>query len=147
MSETLPAFGCALPPSSADDMALLMSMRERIDQMAVDSPCTFPTEDMLHAGCYVRTCVCPAGSILAGAVIKVPTVVVVHGVCSVTTGSKTIHIDGFAVLKGAAGRASVWRATTETTITMVYASKATSCEAAEEEFTDEFQQLLTRKSK
>ena len=127
-------------------MALLMSMRDRIDEMAAVATCVFPTEQMLHAGCYVRTCICPAGSILAGAVIKVPTVVVVHGVCSVTTGSKTLHIDGFAVLKGAAGRATVWRATTETTITMVYASEATSCEAAEEEFTDEFQKLFTRRN-
>lgn len=145
MSDSLPAFGCALPPSTKDDMALLMKMRGRIDELAEDSPCVFPTEQMLHAGCYVRTCVCPAGSILAGAVIKVPTVVIVHGVCSVTTGSKTLHVDGFAVLKGAAGRASVWRATTETTITMVYASSAVSCEAAEEEFTDEYQKLLTRR--
>lgn len=146
MSESLPAFGCALPPSTPDDMALLMSMRDRIDEMAAVAPCVFPTEQMLHAGCYVRTCICPAGSILAGAVIKVPTVVVVHGVCSVTTGYKTLHIDGFAVLKGAAGRATVWRATTETTITMVFASEATSCEAAEEEFTDEFQKLFTRRN-
>ena len=145
MSDSLPSFGYALPPSSSDDVAMIMRMRDRIDELSIDSPCEFPTEDMLHAGCYVRTCVCPAGSILAGAVIKVPTVVIVHGDCTVTTGSKTLHIDGFAVLKGAAGRASVWRATTETTISMVYASQAVSCEAAEEEFTDEYEKLLTRR--
>lgn len=145
MSEMLPAFGCALPPMSEKDMALAMAMRERVQEIEEVSPCEFPTKDMLHAGCYVRTCFCPAGSILASAVIKVPTVVIVHGVCDATAGDKAIHIDGFAVLKAAAGRSTVWRAETDTTITMVYASKAPTCSAAEEEFTDEYEKLLTRR--
>lgn len=145
MSEHLPAFGCALPPCSEQDMALAMEMRERVQAIEAVSPCEFPTKDLLHAGCYVRTCVCPAGSVLASAVIKVPTVVIVHGVCDATAGDHVIHVDGFAVLKAEAGRATTWRAETETVITMVYASQASSCSAAEEEFTDEFEKLLTRR--
>lgn len=143
--EVIPAFGFFLPPCSSQDLAVAMAMRDRIEQIEEESPCDFPTRDLLHAGCYVRTCICPAGSILASAVIKVPTVVIVHGVCDATAGDKVIHVDGFAVIKAAAGRATVWRAHTETTITMVYASQAASCSAAEQEFTDEYEKLMTRR--
>lgn len=142
---SLAAFGYALAPSSEEALGVLMEMRGAIDRMAETSPAEFPTEDLLHAGCYVRTCFCPAGTVLAGAIIKVPTVVVVHGVCDVTNGTSILRVDGFAVLKGALDRATVWRAHTDTYLTMVYASKAKTCGEAEEEFTDEFENRLTRR--
>lgn len=143
MSASLPQVGAQLPPCTPDDLAKVMKLRRLIDERTI--PCEFPTEAFFHAGCYVRTCKVPRDTLLAGAVIKVPTVLVVCGHCYVTTGSNVQEIDGFAVLRGAPGRSQVFRALEDTYLTMVYASKAESLDAAEEEFTDEFEELLTRK--
>ena len=49
------------------------------------------------------------------------------------------------LIAGAAGRSQVFRAIEDTFITMLFASDADSIERAEEEFTDEFENLLTRR--
>lgn len=141
MTALVPA--ASLPPCSSDDLALVMALRERID--AELEPCEFPTENFFHAGVYVRTCLVPKDTVLAGAVIKIPTVVIVSGHCYVQAGKDTRELKGYVVLKGAAGRAQVFRAIEDTFITMLFASDADSIERAEEEFTDEFENLLTRR--
>ena len=141
----LPTVGAALPPCTPEALAKVMAIRERIDDEL--TPCEFPTEAFFHAGCYVRTCKVPRNTVLAGAVIKVPTVLVVSGHCYMTAGDAVREIDGFAVLRGAAGRSQVFRALEDTYLTMFYASAAESLDAAEEEFTDEYEQLLTRNHK
>lgn len=134
----------ALPPCSPDDLALAMAMRERVDELPqID----IPTEHFFHAGEYVRTCLVPAGVVLCGAVIKIPTVVIVSGHCFMQVGAETKEIDGYRVLRGAAGRAQTFRAVTDTYITMSFATTAESLEAAEQEFTDEFEKLLSRMTK
>ena len=85
MTALVPA--ASLPPCSSDDLALVMALRERID--AELEPCEFPTENFFHAGVYVRTCLVPKDTVLAGAVIKIPTVVIVSGHCYVQAGKDT----------------------------------------------------------
>lgn len=133
----------ALPPCPKESLERVMAMRGRISEMP---PAEFPTEDFLHAGCYVRTCLVPKDTVLAGAVIKVPTVLVVSGDCFVYTGGDEVkRISGYAVLRGDAGRTGVFRAVEDTYLTMFYASGAKTTAAAEEEFTDEYDKLLTRR--
>lgn len=132
-----------LPPLAPADLATNLKLRERVDELA--TPCEFPTESFFHAGCYARVCYVQPGAVLCGAVIKVPTIVVVCGHCHILTGGHVREVDGFAILRGAAGRASIFRAVTGTTITMIYASSAKTVDEAEQEFTDEYQQLLTRR--
>jgi hypothetical protein len=106
----------------------------------------FPTEHFFHGGMYVRTVKMPASSILCGAVIKVPTLVTVAGDCIVKVGEDAREIVGYAVLRGAPGRSQIFIARAETYITMSFPSKAKTLEEAEEEFTDEFDQLMSRRS-
>lgn len=95
MTALVPA--ASLPPCSSDDLALVMALRERID--AELEPCEFPTENFFHAGVYVRTCLVPKDTVLAGAVIKIPTVVIVSGHCYVQAGKDTRELKGYVVLK------------------------------------------------
>ncbi|WP_444467239.1 hypothetical protein [Sutterella wadsworthensis] len=137
--------GGDLPACSQAALQAVMELRKRIDTDL--QPCEFPTEAFRHAGCYVRTCKVPKDTVLAGAVIKVPTVLVIVGHCLVTAGEDVREIEGLAILRGAAGRSQVFRALEDTYLIMFYASSACSLETAEEEFTDEFAQLLSRRTR
>ena len=95
---------------------------------------------------YVRTVNMPANSILCGAVIKIPTLVTVAGDCIVKVGEEAREIVGYAVLRGAPGRSQIFIARGETYITMSFPSKAKTLEEAEEEFTDEYEQLMSRRT-
>lgn len=108
-------------------------------------PAEVPTEHFIHAGCYVRTCRIPAGVLLTSALIKVPTVVIIHGNVVVRADGESRLVRGSAVLRGMAGRKVAYFAETDTEITMVYATRQASPEDCEPEFTDEFDQLLTRR--
>ena len=131
-----------LPPASPDDLAKTLALRDRIAELP---PVEIPTEHFLHGGLYVRTCLVPANAVIAGAIIKVPTVVTVSGKCCLTVGNVVRMIDGYAVLRGLPGRSQVFRAYEDTYITMSFVTKAKTVEEAEEEFTDEFESLLSRR--
>ncbi len=103
------------------------------------------TEHTFHAGLYARTILIPAGVVLTGALIKIPTLLIVHGDVQVTTSEKPIRLTGYTVLEGAAGRKQAFVALTDTHLTMLFATTAPTLEAAEAEFTDETALLLSRR--
>lgn len=104
-----------------------------------------PTDHFIHAGCYARTCRIPAGVVLTSALIKVPTVVIVCGDVVVRADCMSRELHGFNVLRGMAGRKVAYQALSETFITMVYATAQTDPADCEPEFTDEYENLLTRR--
>lgn len=102
------------------------------------------TDHVLHAGMYARTLRLPAGVVLIGVVIKIPTTVIVHGDCSVFTGTETLHLAGYHVIAASAGRKQIFTTQSPTTITMIFPSAAQTVEQAESEFTDEAHLLMSR---
>lgn len=96
----------------------------------------------LHAGVYARTAHLPAGCIITGAHIKVPTLLVVVGD---VTMSGVGRLTGYNVLAADAHRKSAFIANEDSTITMIFATAAETVEQAEDEFTDEAASLQTRK--
>lgn len=106
-----------------------------------------PTQHLLHAGMYARTIRIPAGLVMTGALIKRATVLIVSGDCSVYTGEQVRRLTGYCVLPGCAGRKQVFRTYAETHMTMLFPTNATTAEEAEEEFTDEAHNLMTRRVK
>lgn len=105
-----------------------------------------PTDHLLHAGMYARTICIPANVVMTGALIKRATILIVHGDCSVFTGEHVRRLTGYCVLQGCAGRKQIFRTYTETHMTMLFPTRATTVEQAEEEFTDEAHRLLSRRS-
>ena len=132
-----------LPACSPEDLDETMRMRDVVAKMPQYD---FLTEHFFHGGMYVRTVKMPASSILCGAVIKVPTLVTVAGDCIVKVGEEAREIVGYAVLRGAPGRSQIFIARGETYITMSFPSKAKTLEEAEEEFTDEYEKLMSRRT-
>ena len=105
------------------------------------------TSHVLHGGIYARTIMIPAGVLLTGALIKIATVLIVSGDVLVYIGGKTIELNGYNVIPAAANRKQAFVAKTDTHLTMLFPTDATSVEDAEKEFTDEVDMLITRKNK
>lgn len=104
-----------------------------------------PVQDTLHGGMYVRTVFIPAGVLLTGALIKVPTVVIVQGSVTVYIGGGSADFEGYNILPASAGRKQAFLAITDTYVSMMFPTKATTVEEAEREFTDEHEQLASRR--
>lgn len=102
------------------------------------------TDHVLHAGIYSRTIRIPAGVLLTGALIKVPTTLILSGHASVFIGDETIEICGYRVIPASAARKQAFLAHADTDLTMSFATYAGTVEEAEAEFTDEAPLLFSR---
>ena len=102
------------------------------------------TQHTLHDGVYSRTIIMLAGQALVGALIKVPTTLIINGCIKVTIGSDIKQVDGVCVIAASANRKQVMAATSDTSVTMVFKTNAKTVEEAEDEFTDESFKLASR---
>lgn len=103
-----------------------------------------PTHHVLHGGMYARTICLPAGHALAGALIRVPTILIVDGNADVIMGEGGQTLCGYHVLAGSAGRAQAILAHEDTYLTMLFHTSAATVEEAEEQFTAQAHRLLSR---
>lgn len=132
----------ALPSMSAESLANVRELEAvtgHCPQVVVD------TKHLIHAGMYARTIHVPAGMVLTGVLIKLPTIVVVSGDCKAYIGDAFVELRGYHVLPGGAGRKQVFITREATDITMLFPTRATSVEEAEAEFTDELGLLMSRR--
>ena len=103
------------------------------------------TEHFFHAGMYVRTVTIGREVVLMGALIKIPTLLIVSGKTKVFTGDGWIELQGYNVIPAKAGRKQIFVGMEETHITMIFHTNAETLEQAEEEFTGEYEALVTRR--
>lgn len=108
-----------------------------------DEDVDFPTEHLIHGGMYARTLRMKAGTYITGALLKIPTTLIVSGDCLVFIGEEVVELTGYNVLPGSAFRKQVFAAITDTVMTMLFPTMATTVEQAEQEFTDEYEMLMT----
>lgn len=104
------------------------------------------TEHIIHGGMYTRTIRLAADVVLAGALVKVPTVLIVNGKTAVFTGESWIDLDGYHIIPARAGRKQIFVTREETSITMIFRTDAKTVEQAEAEFTDECDALMSRQN-
>jgi len=102
------------------------------------------THHVLHGGQYTRTIVIPAGVVLTGALIKVPTTLVISGDCTVYIGEESVRVAGYNVFAASACRKQAFMAHSDTFVTMTFATDAQTVEQAEDQFTDEAHLLMSR---
>ena len=117
-----------------------------LEQVALQQP-QIPIETIhsLHGGVYTRTICIPAGILLTGAFIKIPTTLVAQGDCFVYVGDKTLRLTGYNIIPASAGRKQAFVAVSDTWLTMIFATAAKTIEQAEREFTDEADMLFSHK--
>ena len=133
-----------IPPMTP---AAIMRVRNLEDmQLALNPRGNLPIQHDLHAGMYARTVMVPKGLQITGALIKIPTILVVSGDCFVTLGDDVRRIRGYMVLRAAAGRKQAFSARADTYLTMIFPTMAQTVDAAERAFTDEFDRLANRRN-
>lgn len=103
------------------------------------------TDHVFHAGMYARTIKIPAGVVLTGAQIKIPTILIISGDTLVYGETGSTRYTGYHVALGKSGRKQAFCALQDTYLTMLFPTDATTADEAEREFTDEYEKLLSRK--
>lgn len=129
----------AMAPTAIDAVCRMEEESAKLPQVPI------ATQHAFHAGLYARTIIIPAGVVLTGALIKIPTLLILSGDAIVHTEDGPVRFTGYHVLRGAAGRKQAFVAVADTALTMLFASAATTVEEAEAEFTDETSKLLSRR--
>jgi hypothetical protein len=104
------------------------------------------TQHLIHAGMYARTILVKKDTVITGALIKIPTILIINGHVVVTIGNEAIELVGHHVLPASKHRKQAFLTKEDTYITMVFATTANSVEEAEGEFTDEGDLLISRKT-
>ena len=109
-------------------------------------PVEVETHHLLHGGMYARTICIPNGHVVIGSRMRVPTVLMVHGVVDVLNGDTWMELTGPIILPGSAGRKQAFAARKgDVILTMVMPTQAKTVEEAEVEMTDEAAGLLSRR--
>lgn len=133
----------SLPLMSEELLSNLTSVQ---DKLLALPQVEIQTDHILHGGMYTRTIRLAPEVVLMGALVKIPTVLVVSGKTAVFTGEGWIELDGYHVIPARAGRKQIFIAREETNITMIFPTDAKTVEQAEEQFTDEAEALMSRKN-
>ena len=129
----------AISPEAVGKVEALADFAREAPQYPIE------TEHVIHGGMYCRTIMLPAGYILTGTLVKVPTLLTINGCVTVYLGDEgSAEIAGHAVLPASAGRKQAFVSHTYTYISMVFSTDARSIEAAEAEMTDEADILISR---
>ena len=130
----------ALPAMSNEALNQVKSL----EQLVLSCPqVEIPTHHAFHGGCYSRTIMIPAGVVLTGALIKIPTTLIVSGHCFVYIGAQCHELQGYQVLPGSANRKQAFVAITDTWLTMIFPTSAKTVAEVEREFTDEYELLMS----
>lgn len=128
---------------SLDDIDRVRELELKLAGMGLEKA-EIATDHVLHAGLYARTICIPAGVVLTGAFIKVPTLLVFVGHATVNFGDGGDALRGHHVIAASAGRKQVFVAHEDTYLTMVFPTEAKSVSEAEEQFTNEADLLFSR---
>lgn len=151
-TKRIPADKCSVLPKTGVSLSLTeetLSKLMRVQDVMLAAPASeqkdVQTEHLLHGGMYVRTIRLEADTVLMGALIKIPTTLIVSGRTKVFTGEEWIELNGYHVIEANAGRKQIFVTIDPTVITMMFRTDAQSVEQAEEEFTTEYENLMSRR--
>lgn len=142
MSEVLKVNDCipAMSNSAIDKV-------RQLENLVLEMPQTpIHTSHVLHGGMYARTIKIPAMTVLTGALINIPTILVVLGEVKVFIGDTAVDLSGYNILPASAHRKQAFVAKTDTYLTMMFPTNATTIKEAEDEFTSESHLLISRLS-
>ncbi|CAK7067858.1 MAG: hypothetical protein DELT_01730 [Desulfovibrio sp.] len=128
-----------MEPDEVESVRQLESAASRLPQVAI------PTDHVFHAGMYARTIKIPAGVVLTGARITIPTVLIISGDAFIYGENGPTRYTGYHVALGQCGRKQAFYAVRDTYLTMLFPTDAADVDTAEKQFTDEYGKLLSRK--
>lgn len=130
-----------IPSMTWDQIACTRRLEEAIGKAP---QINIPVQHNLHAGIYARTVRLPAGVIITGVLVKIPTVIIISGDCGIWVGRNFLRVRGYRVFSAAANRKQIFIAKYATDLTMCFPTHAKTVKEAEEQFTDEAHLLQNR---
>lgn len=130
-----------IPAMTSKEVLIAQKIEDKLLELE-QSQCV--TRHTLHAGVYTRTILLKKGEVLAGALIKIPTTLMVNGHISIYIGDQAYNIEGFKAFTASAHRKQVMMALDDTIVTMIFKTDAKTIMEAEDEFTDDGDKLMSR---
>lgn len=121
-------------------------VRRAINATASKPQAEYKVDQFIHNGLYVRTGFLTKTMYLTGALIKIPTTLIISGDVTAFIGNSLIRFTGYHTVTAEAYRQQVFYAHEDTYLTMMFPTNAKTCEEAEEEFTDDYAILTTRRT-
>jgi hypothetical protein len=103
------------------------------------------TEHLFHGGMYARTIRLEPETKMMGSLIKLATILIVHGDCSVLIGEERVELTGYNVIPGCAGRKQLFWTHEPVEMTMIYPTALATVEEVEDEVFAEADQLMSRR--
>lgn len=104
------------------------------------------THHVLHGGMYARTITMPEGTVLFGALLRIPTLLIVEGACMFRSENGDHYTNGYSIIPGSKGRKTLAVALSKVSMTMIFPTQARTVDEAEREFTDDWASLMSRQS-
>lgn len=119
----------------------------QLENVALKGPrVDIQTTHNLHGGIYTRTVLMPAGTFMTGALIKIPTTVILSGDATVILGAVSKRLVGYNVIAASAHRKQAFASHSDTYISMFFPTDAKTIKEAEEQFTDDHELLISRRA-
>lgn len=135
------AFSPKVPAMTEEAIGGLRTMQDALKDLPQEE---VATHHVLHGGQYTRTIKLKKGVFIIGALVKVPTTLIVTGDCTVNLGDTMVRLTGHGVIPASAHRKQGFLAHEDTYLSMTFPTQAQTVEQAEDEFTDEAATLLSR---
>lgn len=124
---------------------LVSNLKEIEKKMLTKEQIKLLTIHSLYNGVYTRTILLKENEVICGALIKIPTTLIINGNIQVSDGDSVVDIVGFDVFLCEPNRKQLMKANGNTSITMLFKTDAKTIEEAEQEFTDDFLSLVSRR--
>jgi hypothetical protein len=137
----LPVTAALVPPSPAT----LDKLAQAQEIILARPQVTAATEHLFHGGMYARTMRLIPGVWMIGSLIRLATVLIVHGDCAVIVGDEQVELSGYNVIPGCAGRKQLFWTRGPVEMTMIFPTHAQTVTEAEDEVFAEAEQLQSRK--
>ena len=93
------ALTAPLPIAMVPASPAVLAQLDEINKIILSCPqIELATEHLFHGGMYARTIRLQSGTKMMGSLIKLATVLIVHGDCSVLIGDQRVELTGYNVI-------------------------------------------------
>ena len=131
-----------IAPMSEAAIGKVRALETRAAQMPQEP---IATSHLFHAGLYARSIVIPAGVMITGTLIKIPTILIISGDVVMYVDGQAKELHGYNVFAASAQRKQAFVALTDVSMTMLFPTGAKTVAEAEDEFTRETDLLISRR--
>lgn len=139
-----PSLRNTIPAMSEQAVTKVAALEEEVRKLPQADIETLHT---VHGGVYTRTVMIPRGVVITGALIKIPTTIIVSGDTTVFMGNGARRLRGYHVLPASGHRKQAFYAHEDTWLTMLFRTDSRNIAEIEQAFTDEYESLVSQRSR